>query len=655
LLLAAAGSIALFAVVAHNLNREHEIAVEAARAKTQNLARMLEEHARQNLQRVESSLLRAVDEVRRSGDLDRADRAALRGRLNMHLPLDGSVRTLVVADRNGAIMVSTAVEGKRVPLSIADREYFTALRDHSDLAMMIGTPVRSYRTDQWVLPVSYRLTAADRGFEGLIVAMVEPAYFQSFYDSIDVGANGFVAIFLRSGWIAVLWPASERLLTRNWADSPMFSEHLPRSGVGTVREVVVADGVERITSYRALNAYPVVVAVGVSLSDALAGWRTRAWRQSILLLVALIILSTAAFMLTRQLRRREAADAALQASEERFRTLADAAPMMVWMSGTDKLFTYFNRRRLEFRGRTLEQEQRKSWVEGIHPEDAQRCLTVYETAFEARREFEMEYRLQRSDGAYRSILGRGVPLFASSGAFLGYIGSCIDITERKRAEDERLRLEREILQIDEAQQRRIGRELHDELGQQLTSIALMAKVVEHKLRDKGGEADEIKRIVEAVNQATSFTRSLAKGLNPVDLAENGLMGALEQMAATLSSRVGVKCSFCCDKPVLVHDNAVATHLYRIAQEAVNNALKHSRAKRIDIELQGGAGGLRLSVSDDGVGFAAQGPERDRGMGLEIMRFRVDAIDGAMEIRARKPSGTVVSVTLADALRERPAE
>ncbi|HLO51616.1 MAG TPA: PAS domain S-box protein [Kamptonema sp.] len=136
-------------------------------------------------------------------------------------------------------------------------------------------------------------------------------------------------------------------------------------------------------------------------------------------------------------RDRASAEAARQESEDRFQIMADTAPVMIWMSDTDKLYYYFNKRWLEFTGKTLEVEAGNGWTQGIHPEDCQRCVDTYITAFDARLEFKMEYRLQRHDGEYRWLLDTGVPRFGPDGAFVGYIGSCIDIHDRIQAENER--------------------------------------------------------------------------------------------------------------------------------------------------------------------------------------------------------------------------
>jgi PAS domain S-box-containing protein len=132
---------------------------------------------------------------------------------------------------------------------------------------------------------------------------------------------------------------------------------------------------------------------------------------------------------SRDITLRKQAEDALRESEERFRTVANAAPVLIWMSGPDKLCNFFNKGWLDFTGRTMEQELGKGWTEGVHADDVEHYLEVYETSFNAWQSFTMEYRLRRNDGEYRWVLDTGTPRFADDGAFLGYIGSCIDITE----------------------------------------------------------------------------------------------------------------------------------------------------------------------------------------------------------------------------------
>ncbi|KAF0129225.1 MAG: PAS domain-containing protein [Bacteroidetes bacterium] len=154
--------------------------------------------------------------------------------------------------------------------------------------------------------------------------------------------------------------------------------------------------------------------------------------------------------LTHNFTEQKQAEAELRESESRFRILADTAPVLIWQSGTDALCNYFNRPWLEFTGRTLEQEMGNGWAEGVHPDDFQTCLDIYLNSFAERKPFKMEYRLRRADGEYRWLLDHGIPRFAGEGVFLGYIGSCFDISETKLAQEKLLESEREFHLLAEA-------------------------------------------------------------------------------------------------------------------------------------------------------------------------------------------------------------
>jgi PAS domain S-box-containing protein len=163
------------------------------------------------------------------------------------------------------------------------------------------------------------------------------------------------------------------------------------------------------------------------------------WRRYVGLIVltlgVLTLQATLIAGLLVQRARRRRIETALRESERRFRLMADSAPVLVWMAGTDRQCTFFNSRWLEFTGRSLQQELGEGWTAGVHPDDLDECVRAYSTAFDARRQFSIEYRLRRADGAYRWILDTGVPMFDASHRFTGYIGSCVDFTERRDVEE----------------------------------------------------------------------------------------------------------------------------------------------------------------------------------------------------------------------------
>jgi len=210
----------------------------------------------------------------------------------------------------------------------------------------------------------------------------------------------------------------------------------------------------------------------------------------------------------------------------------------------------------------------------------------------------------------------------------------IDITERKH-------LEKALLEISAREQSRIGQDLHDGLGQHLTGIAFMAKAHEARLAERNRpEADDAAKIVKFVNEAIYKTRELARGLLPVVSESEGLMSALQLWASEVEDLFRITCRFQCDEPVLVHDVTTATHLYHIAREAVNNAIKHGEPRNIIIQLAAAQGRGTLLVRDDGRGIS-EASAGTQGMGLHIMNYRAGMIGGSLEVRNGTPRGTAV--------------
>jgi two-component system sensor kinase FixL len=215
-----------------------------------------------------------------------------------------------------------------------------------------------------------------------------------------------------------------------------------------------------------------------------------------------------------------------------------------------------------------------------------------------------------------------------------FTGIVRDITERRR-------LEREILEAGAQEQRRIGQDLHDGLCQQLTGVAFALEVLGQKLVARAApETAGIRKTAELVDQAITQAREMARGLQPVTLEASGLVAALQELAAKVEQMFRVSCLFVSDGPVLVHDNLVATHLYRIAQEAISNAVKHGKAKTIMIDLSADRRELGMTITDDGVGLG-QASSDGKGIGLQTMQYRARLIGGALEVRPGKSGGTSV--------------
>jgi len=496
---------------------------------------------------------------------------------------------------------------------------------------------------------------------------------------------------------------------------------------------------------------------------------------------------------SRDITKEREALLAMQESEARFRTMADGAPVLIWVAGTNKACTWFNKPWLDFTGRRLEQELGGGWAENIHPQDLARCVETYEQAFDARREFKMEYRLRRHDGRWRWVLDHGVPLYGPDHEFRGYVGSCVDITERKQAEGdlryqlrlvqnitekaascifmtdeqhritfanpeaertfgftakemlgaplhkllrrrfpgelplpdgespilnvqsapkkprdrqevflrkdgtpvtvacssallevegervgavfmmrditerlrheaglrqandqlearvvkrteqlaqahlqlqrqmgERAELQEQILAATENERARVAQDLHDGLCQLLLGIRFKLEVLRGRLEKRSlPGVRRLSALARLLDRATEEARGLARGLHPVEAAPEGLMSALKQLAETTRQLFRVKCRCDFPRPVLMADAAAANQLFRIAQEAVTNAIKHGKATSISIRLARDDRQLVLTVANDG------SPVKPRagaaGLGLRTMEYRASQIGAKIEL------------------------
>ena len=211
-------------------------------------------------------------------------------------------------------------------------------------------------------------------------------------------------------------------------------------------------------------------------------------------------------------------------------------------------------------------------------------------------------------------------------------------TEKLRQEiQERSRLQKELLEIAEAEQRSIGHDLHDSLGQHLTATALAGKVLAKKLANKSPvEPATADRVVAMVEEAIELTRNLARTLHPIEMGADGLVEALQNLAANLSKAFNVSCRLQHSGAVVLNDPNAGVHLYRIAQEAASNAIRHGRARNLVISLDATSKSIMLSVTDDGTGLPT-GARTKKGMGLRIMEYRAGMIGATFDIQ-NLPSG-----------------
>lgn len=349
----------------------------------------------------------------------------------------------------------------------------------------------------------------------------------------------------------------------------------------------------------------------------------------------------------------------IRESDDRFRFLADTAPVMIWMSGPDKLCTYFNKTWLAFTGRSLEQELGNGWAEGVHPDDFQRCLEVYEAAFNARQEFKMEYRLRRIDGEYRWVLDNGTPRFLSGGDFVGYVGSCIDITDLKQSsealkqKEAALRtsrndlqaLARKLLSAQEEERRMLARELHDDFSQRLAAVSIEMGMLEGASPPLPEPIlEQFVRIKDNLVQLAIEVHDLSRRLHPSIIEDLGLVDAIHSECDRFSAQEKISVEFSMEHVPDGIPQDIALGLYRILQEGLRNIVKHAGTNNARVILSGKGGTIFLTIQDSGVGFDPAGAKKKWGLGLESIKERTQLLRGKLFIDSQRGQGTVLEVS-----------
>ena len=670
-LIAALAVIALTGLTAYDLYLERGLATQDARNETASLARVLEQQARQTLRRIELAL-DAAAVAGTGGDAAIPDRlAAERTQLAAALPADGLLRGFERLDAQGRVVVSTlpdeSASATASPARIdrSARPWFASRRSAVDSKLGFGA-VEQDAQGRWSMPVSRRLASPQGHFDGLVVAWVDAAYLQPILAAVDTGSNGFVTMFLTEGWLVANAPANPALYARNWFDTPLFKEHLPHSPAGTVQQVMVRDGTERLYSYRALADYPIVMSIGVSLTDALADWRTRiVWHAAGLALVA-ALLAAAAVLMSRTQARRETAEHALADSARHTQAIVShMAEAIVTIDRQGRIESVNRAGEAIYGSRESELVGRDARVlMGATPRwmrDAPDPQVLLESLVASRRQegrglhrngniFPVEVSITRIERA-------GEPI---------YIALVRDITLRKRQEAE-LAGQRAALEV-------MNRELEDfaffsshDLQEPLRKIRSFAQLLQQRT---AAQLDEkslhyLAYIEEAGARLQALVRSLldysrtsrgALDIEPVDL--NRLVAAvlddLSPAIAQAHAQVSVG-----PLPTVVAD---ATQLRLVLQNLLSNALKFRNGTHAEIAVEARleANFCRIEVRDNGIGIDPKYHStifhsfkrlhtRDEypgtGLGLAICNRVAERHGGSLRVESTPGRGSVFTLLL----------
>ena len=368
---------------------------------------------------------------------------------------------------------------------------------------------------------------------------------------------------------------------------------------------------------------------------------------------------------------RKRAEESLRESEERFRVMANSAPVMIWVSGTDRLCTFFNKGWLDFTGRTLEQELGNGWAEGVHPEDSDRCREICSRSFDTRQEFTTEYRLRRHDGEYRWVLAQGTPRFDVDGTFVGYIGSSIDISERKRSEAESIKHRDELAHVTRiSSMGELAASLAHELNQPLTAILSNAQAAQRFLSARPLDIEEVREILRDIVEDNKRAGEVIRRMRALAKKEEFEFESVD-LSQTLQEIVPLVHSDAILRNVSIHVDVDPNLPYALGdkiqlQQVLLNLLLNAFdamndrpiAEREVVVWAGsdGANMLKVAISDRGTGLTSDKLDKvfepfyttkreGLGMGLSISRSIIEAHGGRLWGENNQGSGATFTFTL----------
>ncbi|HKF50505.1 MAG TPA: PAS domain-containing sensor histidine kinase [Terracidiphilus sp.] len=361
---------------------------------------------------------------------------------------------------------------------------------------------------------------------------------------------------------------------------------------------------------------------------------------ALLLIAAQTVLIIVLLLQRARIRKTETA---LRASETRFRTLAESTPSLIRMCDAQGTVIYVNDRRASFTGRHPDARYGDTWTSDVHPDDVQGMQEAFSEAMRKRQSFSNEYRLRRSDGVYRWMFSVASPRLNDEGSFAGLIGSAIDITDQKLAQQALEEVSGQLIEAQEEERSRIARELHDDICQRLALLSI-------ELDQPNAPRGNIEQVRKQCFQIAHDVQTLSHRLHSPALDYLGLAAALRGFCSDIAKQQSqMKVEFR-EEGVpsnLSHDISIC--LFRIVQEAIHNAVKYSQSSLVQVELTGGVREIRLSVRDWGVGFDVEEARGNHGLGLVSMQKRIELVRGKFSIESMLGSGTriVALVPLVD--------
>jgi PAS domain S-box-containing protein len=409
--------------------------------------------------------------------------------------------------------------------------------------------------------------------------------------------------------------------------------------------VVHPSGIQTLADERQLQRWhipeSVLPADTVILNRPPTLWQSyRKYMIAVLVVIAVLLLLIIGLLWERARKRR--AEAVLRESEERFRVMADTTPSLVWMCDMRGKITYLNERSTTFTGSDSGAGYGDSWTAYVHPDDLRNVKDSMAQGLRDRQSFSREYRLRRNDGVYRWMFDVASPRINGDGSFGGFIGSAIDVTEQKLAQQALEQVSGQLIEAQEKERSRIARELHDDICQRLALLSMEIEQANRVSRpsptDTTHNLEEIRR---HCSEIAGDVQSLSHQLHSSKLEYLGVVAAIRGFCQEFSRQHEVNIAFKEENVPRQLPKDISLCLFRVTQEALQNAAKYSGVSQFAVELAATPDDIQLVVSDSGIGFDVEETKKNRGLGLVSMQERVHLVHGTLAISSTPGKGTTI--------------
>jgi PAS domain S-box-containing protein len=475
---------------------------------------------------------------------------------------------------------------------------------------------------------------------------------------LDIDPETFLFPYLRS------WPGPRRtaeiLLVRREGNDIVYLNRTPQAGSSSFprRPLTISlppdailnagwtltgedyRGAQVLATVRRVPDSPWFLIVKIDTAEVYEPLRRLGWEMALVTALIGLANTAGAGLIWRQQQTRIHLE-----REALLYAVANDTPAYLWMTSATEENSFINRPLAELLG-TERQKLGRNWVDYLHPDDADTSRSQFLECMESRSAYFDEFRIRRFDGQYRWVVNQAVPRFSEAGEFLGYAGALIDITDRKRREQDVQSLTARLIGAQEEERKRLARELHDDLNQQIAALSIatgnLKRQIPKEQVDLRAQSD---RLHQKLVQVAETIRRMSHELHPAILEYSGLAPALRTHCEEFGAMTGIKVSLDIHGSLENVAPATALCIFRITQEALRNVGKHGGVKSASVEVERAGGQLRLVISDAGVGMDPAGVGTEAGLGLVSMKERARLVNGTVEIKSRPGEGTTITVKI----------